>query len=109
MAAKTTQLKPKVLAQVKAYKQGLKAANIKIKQTIVFGSQTKRTARKDSDIDLAVVSPGFGKDYHKELVKLMGVASYEAPDIEPHPFHPDDFNDRWSTLVAEIKKYGVKV
>lgn len=109
MASKTNQLKPQVIRQAKIYKRALESANIPVSQLIVFGSQTKGTARPDSDIDVAVVSPSFGKDYHKELIRLLGVRSDEILEIEPHPLHPNDLNDRWSTLIAEIKKYGVKV
>jgi len=29
--------------------------------------------------------------------------------IQPIPMKPNDFIDKYSTLVAEIKKYGVEV
>ncbi|MFY9484758.1 MAG: nucleotidyltransferase domain-containing protein [Patescibacteria group bacterium] len=112
VAAKMTkmiQLKPRVIAQVKTYKQGLSDAKIAVDQLIVFGSQAKANARKDSDIDVAVISPQFGKDYHRERVKLMGVVPEKAPDIEPHPLHPKDLNDRWSTFAQEIKRHGIRV
>ena len=42
---------------------------IKISQVILFGSYAKGKQKDYSDIDLAVVSPDFGKDTHKEIRK----------------------------------------
>lgn len=109
MANKTTRLKPQIMSQVSAYKNKLQTTKIPVLQIIVFGSQVKGTAHPDSDIDVAIVSPAFGKDYHDERVKLMGIRTPDVIDIEPHPFHPDDLNDRWSTIAAEINKYGIVV
>jgi len=108
MAARSTQLAPAVRRQVQAYRQALKRARVPRFRLIVFGSQVKGTARRDSDIDIAVVSPLFGKDRFEEGVRLL---RYRGGNfrIEPHPFHPDDFDDRWDGLAQEVKRFGVAV
>lgn len=98
-----------VLSEIRVYERALRRARIPVKRLILFGSRAKGTNRWDSDIDLAVVSPRFGRDYHRELVRLMSLRTEQTLDIEPHPMHPDDLNDRWSTFAHEVKKYGIPV
>ena len=109
MARKTIQLDLVVKTQVQEYRKQLKRAKIPISNLFIFGSRAKGTAHWYSDIDVAVISPKFGKDYHRDLVKLMKLRTGATLDIEPHPMHPDDLNDRWSTLAQEVKKYGIPV
>lgn len=106
---KYKQLKPKVIHQINLYKKALKEAKVPITKLILFGSQAKGTARRWSDIDLAVVSPSFGKDYHDELVMLSSLRSDDVLDIEPHPFHPKDLKERWSTVAYEIRTHGQEI
>ncbi|MCL5774254.1 MAG: nucleotidyltransferase domain-containing protein [Firmicutes bacterium] len=109
MARQAVRLNQKVLEEVKAYRQALKAAKIPITSIIIFGSQAKKTSHPGSDIDVAVISPRFGKDYHKDLIKLIRLRGSRFTMIEPHPLHPCDLNDRWSTFVQEVKKYGIVI
>ena len=67
------------------------------------------THRRESDIDLAIVSPTFGKDYHAELGRLLRLREEVSLLIEPHPFHPDDLADRWSTLAQEVRTRGIRL
>jgi len=108
MAKKLHQLKPEVSKIVREYYRHLLDAEIPIKALIVFGSQARGTANASSDIDIAVVSPIFGKDYFDEMVMLRHLRKglYE---IEPHPMHPNDLNAKWSTFTNEVKKYGIPV
>ncbi len=106
----THRLTPDVIAQVRRYRQRLRAARIPITKLLVFGSRAKGTARDDSDIDVAVVSPRFGRDYFREGVRLSRLRWRDQLFmIEPHPFHPDDLNDRWSTLAHEVRTHGIPV
>jgi uncharacterized protein len=102
-------LAPDVQRTVRRYCQALRRADIPVQEVLVFGSQAKGTAREHSDIDLAVVSGTFGKDYHDELGMLMKVRDQDMLEIEPHPFHPDDLNNRWSTLASEVRRYGISI
>jgi predicted nucleotidyltransferase len=66
-------------------------------------------AKPDSDIDIAVISSQFGKDKLKEMIVLRKLALEIDSRIEPLPFAPQDLDDRYSTLMQEIKKYGVLI
>lgn len=84
-------------------------AGVPVQALILFGSVAKGTQRRWSDIDVAVVSRRFGRDAHAERVRLMRLGDPVSARIEPHAFHPDDLKDRWSTLAAEIRRYGIPV
>ncbi|KKQ34263.1 MAG: Nucleotidyltransferase [Candidatus Nomurabacteria bacterium GW2011_GWB1_37_5] len=62
-------LNSKLAGIIRHYSRILKQSGIGFEEIILFGSQAKGTARKWSDIDLAIVSTDFGKDSHAELVK----------------------------------------
>ncbi|TSC96675.1 MAG: DNA polymerase, beta domain-containing protein [Candidatus Berkelbacteria bacterium Licking1014_2] len=109
MAQGKNRLKEPIINQVNIYKKSLLEAGILVKEMIVFGSSTKNFTHRWNDIDVAVVSPLFGKNYHRELVRLMELRPDAAMDIEPHPFNPRDLVNEWDPLASEIKKYGIKV
>ena len=103
-------LNHRILDVVRQYGIILRHDGIAYSRLIVFGSQAKGTAHSWSDIDVCVVSDAFGKDRHTERVKLMHVRRDDALlDIEPHPFHPKDLQDKYDPLASEICKYGVLV
>lgn len=97
-----------ILNQIKAYKKFLQS-KMPVDQVIIFGSQTKDTTHPDSDIDVAVVSKEFGQDYHRELIDLGILTNQFSLDIEAHPFHPKDLDNKYDTLASEIKKHGIPV
>lgn len=102
-------LSKKVISEVKEYKKILKADNLPITCVYVFGSYAKGRARKDSDIDVAVISPMF-KNAWQALTYLSKKVPYGLGwSIEPVGFNPKDFSDKYSTLISEIKEHGVRV
>lgn len=108
MAKTTTKLNPIILDSVQRYGRALLESGIPIQDIIVFGSQVKGTAHADSDIDVAVVSSqftGYRFDDAILLTRLRG----EMYQIEPHPMHPDDLNNPWSTFSHEVKTHGVSI
>lgn len=91
------------------YKELLKSEGIKFETIYLFGSYAKTNPRAWSDIDIAVVSKKFGKDFFVEQVLLDKIADKVNYSIEPHPLSPQDLKDKWSTLALEIRKYGKKL
>lgn len=102
-------LNDRIISIVRHYGQALEDRGVKFHHIIVFGSQTKGTARPWSDIDVCVVSDQFGKDRHSERVSLMHARDDSLLDIEPHPYHPRDLADIYDPLASEIRKYGIQV
>lgn len=98
-----------VIAEVNEYRNILKADKLPVSAMYVFGSFAKGTPRKGSDIDVCVVSPKF-KDAWDALTYLRRKIPFGLGwSIEPVGFSPEDFEDKYSTLIHEIKKHGVRV
>ncbi len=108
MATQTTLAKP-ILAIIRQYLVKVSQAGIPVEQAIVFGSQSKGTAKPWSDIDLCVVSPEFGHNRYEERLKLLKLTDNATIDIEPHPYSSQDLAFPLDPLAAEIRKYGVVV
>lgn len=87
--------------------KSLSKTGIKVNKAYLFGSYAIGKAKKDSDIDVCVVSSSFSKDYFAEMVRLRKYSLKIDSRIEPVPFLPKDLNDKYSTLASEIRKFGI--
>ena len=87
--------------------KSLSKSGIKVNKAYIFGSYAKGKAKKDSDIDVCVISSSFSKDYFAEIVRLRKYSLKIDSRIEPVPFSPKDLNDKYSTLASEIRKFGI--
>lgn len=85
----------------------LRAQGLPITTASVFGSWAKGTANIDSDIDVCVVSPYFGKDIIQEMVDLRKIALSVDSRIEPIPFSPENYQDPLSSLASEIRSHAI--
>jgi len=102
-------LPQKIISEVKKYKKLLEADNLPIKGVYVFGSYAKGTPHKWSDIDVCIISPRFGNAWDA-LTYLRAKLPYgKGWIIEPIGFSPNDFESKYSSLINEIKTYGVEV
>ncbi len=102
-------LPEKIISEVIEYKKLLEADNLPITGVYIFGSYAKGNARKNSDIDVAVISPDF-KSPWSALDYLYSKLPYgKGWVIEPVGFSPADFSSKYSILINEIKTYGVEV
>lgn len=82
-------------------------SGIFVSSASVFGSWARGGATADSDIDVCVVSPVFGKDYIQEMVDLRKIALKVDFRIEPIPLTPKDLSDPFGSLASEIRKYSL--
>ncbi len=99
----------KVIKEVEKYVAFLKSDRLPINAVYIFGSYAKGKQRKDSDIDVAVISPRFKNSWQAlQYLWRNRPISLNMP-IEPVGFNPKDFASKYSSLVNEIKTYGVKV
>ena len=79
-----------------------------VERAYIFGSYAKGTAKKWSDIDLAIISKDFSDDTFEDKLYLMKLAIQFDDRIEPMPYHPAAFNPN-DPLVAEIQKTGIQI
>ena len=98
--------------------QGIKAAHtlklllqkhgFPVQEVFLFGSVAKGSPHSNSDIDLAVVHEPFEKTRTEELRAMCRAErGTELVNIEVVYFHPEDMEDKYSTLVQEVKKFGI--
>lgn len=100
----------KINKSIKDYVEVLKK-DIPIQRVVIYGSYAKGKAKKDSDIDLAIISPKFGKNPQEDGKYLFGKL-WEVNDskIEPIGYSPKDFQNPYpSPLLYEIRKYGKEI
>ena len=95
-----------VKVEINSFVNLLQKEQIKISRVILFGSFAKGKQKDYSDIDLAVVSPDFGKDTHKEMMFLVHLSSKVSNRIEAIPVAEKDMLMKYHPLIGEIKKYG---
>ena len=80
-----------------------------IKKVILYGSRAKGNQKKDSDIDVCIISPKF-KDAFSAIEFLLIRRNREevVAGLEPVGFSEKDFKES-SSLIEEIKKTGVEI
>lgn len=78
---------------VKDYLRTLRNNKIAVERAILYGSQAANTAKGDSDIDIAIISADFGRDYVQEAVRLKLLTLEVDPDISPRPYSIEDYQN----------------
>ena len=94
---------------IKEYLQSVRESGIRVDGAFLFGSYAKGTAEKGSDIDLCIISSGYGKDYHEEMVHLRGLTHPYDYSMDVIPFHPKDLQEKYNSLAKEIRTHGIPV
>lgn len=83
---------------------------IHIDKVVLYGSYVTGKAHKDSDIDVAVISPDFGRDRLEEGKILFQIAWRIDPRLGPIPISSESYeNDAWIPLIYEVKQKGVEI
>ncbi|HOD93104.1 MAG TPA: nucleotidyltransferase domain-containing protein [Clostridia bacterium] len=82
---------------------------IPVEKAIMFGSYSKGTFKKDSDIDIAIFSPAFEEMSRVDGLTflLMQALGYKI-DLQPQPFTMKDYEEK-TGLVSEIIKTGIEI
>lgn len=91
------------------FKHLLEAQRIPIQKMIIFGSHAKGRARPDSDIDICIISPKFGRDSISEMQFLSRQSRKVDTRIEPIPVSPKEYRETATPLIWEIKRTGREV
>ena len=93
---------------IKDFIKAIKEHNIKIEAAFLFGSYALDKADKDSDIDIAVVSSDFGKDFFDECVLLKEISEQIDFDISPRAYSIEEYRKakKGDFLYQEIIKKG---
>ncbi len=88
----------------------LKTNGIKVEKTLLYGSYASGLSHVNSDVDVAIVSPDFGKNRFEEKKFLNKLAWQIDPRISPIPISSEAFNkNTWVPLIHEIRQKGIEV
>lgn len=104
-------VKEQVIEKVKLFIEDLKRANIKVNKVFLFGSHIFGRDHEYSDIDVAVISPDFGKNYLEDCRKLMQIAHKIDLLLSPEPYSLDEYEKakRGDFLWQEIIQKGIPI
>lgn len=101
---------PEIVEIVVQFVQALKKKGIEVEKAFVYGSHAQGKPRRDSDIDVAIISPDFGQDRFEEGKLLRQVAWRVDSRLEPVPISQEAFmKDDWIPLIHEIKTKGIPI
>ncbi len=97
-----------VIEKINKFVKELRRRKIKVAKVILYGSRASGKAHEYSDIDVAIISPDFGKDRYREGAKLFEIACEIDTRIEPVPISLKAYeNDTWVPLIYEIREKGL--
>jgi len=101
-------VKKQITKIVKDFINTIKDKDIRVEAVYLFGSYAQNNANSDSDIDIAVVSPDFGKDFFDECVLLKEISEKIDLAISPRAYSLDEYNNakHEDFLYQEIIKKG---
>lgn len=95
---------------VALFRRRLNEEGILAEKVILYGSYARGDSREYSDIDVAVVSPQFGRDRFEEGLRLRAIAATADPRIEPVPISSRAYaKDTWVPLIWAIRTQGVEI
>ena len=94
---------------IKKFVASLTSRGIRVEKAVLYGSYSRGNMRIDSDIDVAIISPDFGRNRFEEGKLLMQAAWRIDPRIEPVPISSESYkNDTWVPLIYEIREKGIE-
>jgi len=103
-------VKKEIVKNLQKLHQAVEKTGIRITKVILYGSYANGTFNRDSDIDVAIVSPDFGRDRFEEGVALFKIASKIDPRIEPVAVSLNSYQkDTWLPLIYDIREKGVEI
>ena len=98
----------RVVEKIEEFIKALKRERINVARVVLYGSRASGKFHEYSDIDLAVVSPDFGKDRFEEGARLFKIACRIDTLIEPVPISLESYEkDAWIPLIHEIREHGI--
>jgi len=95
-----------IRAAVTEYVRALKA-KIRVERVILYGSYAAGTAREDSDIDIAVLSPDFARMSPLEVIQTLAHRMIHCDSmLMPVGYSPAQFDDPDNAFAREIARTG---
>ncbi len=105
------QATPKIRRIVSQYIANLEALGVPVERIYLFGSHSRRRAGRDSDLDLAVVSPLFEKMSLWDRAGFLGKAAWDIRyPIDVLGYSPSQVKKATpGTLLCHILRNGIEI
>jgi uncharacterized protein len=101
---------PQIVEIVKQFGVLVKENGIRVERMLVFGSYARNNPGRWSDIDVAIVSPDFGRDRFEERIRLAKLAARVDVRIEAHPISSSEYATPGEEIMAdEIRQTGIEI
>jgi predicted nucleotidyltransferase len=101
---------PEITSIILRFVDVLNSKGIRVEKAVLYGSYASGNVHTGSDLDLAIISPDFGKNRFEEGKMLLQIAWRIDPRLEPVPISSDSYeNDTWVPLIYEIKEKGIEL
>jgi predicted nucleotidyltransferase len=97
----------KVIEDLRA---ALESNGISVKKLVLYGSRSRDSTDRFSDIDLVIVSTDFcGKDYWERVQIVSPLIPRSAYAVEPLLVTPQEWEEESSMIIAIASSEGVEV
>jgi len=101
---------PEITSIILRFVDVLNSKGIRVEKAVLYGSYASGNVHTGSDLDLAIISPDFGKNRFEEGKMLLQLAWRIDPRLEPIPISSDSYEkDTWVPLIYEIKEKGIEL
>ncbi|PIR16557.1 MAG: hypothetical protein COV46_07825 [Deltaproteobacteria bacterium CG11_big_fil_rev_8_21_14_0_20_49_13] len=98
----------KIRKIVEKFKVGLRKAGFPPVRVYLFGSHARNEARRDSDIDICLVSREFKRHKERYRSEAVYIAFRTDPSIQLVLADPEEFkSNRLSPLFSRIRKEAI--
>lgn len=96
---------------IQRLKEALKKLPIPVDEVYLYGSHVNGRPKFYSDVDVAVISPEFGKNVVAEAVMLMEAFEDTGLMVEPWPYSREELQNAGpgDFLYEEIIKKGIRI
>ena len=101
---------PEITSIILRFVDVLNSKGIRVEKAVLYGSYASGNVHTGSDLDLAIISPDFGKNRFEEGKMLLQIAWRIDPRLEPIPISSESYQkDTWVPLIYEIKEKGIEL
>lgn len=95
---------------VRRFAASIAERGIQVDKVLLYGSYAANRQGANSDLDVAIVSPDFGRDRIGEGMLLNRLAWRVDARLHPVPLSSSAFkDDTWVPLIHEVRSTGIEI